>query len=191
MRAARRAAIADNSGVEDRPTFSHSSSTVFAASSMRRSRASSSTATNSKVGMFSVTSPFPPCRDDSSERGSARSDDVPLQPFGLVAGVGRNLEHVCQPTPRVLDVGAGTGKLTSLLVSRFNRVIAVEPVEAMRGPASEALPGGRNTRGNRPGDPGPRHLGRRHLRGASLPLVRRRARARRAPASCARAARSS
>lgn len=32
----------------------------------------------------------------------------------------------------VLDVGAGTGKLTRLLLARFGRVVAVEPAEAMR-----------------------------------------------------------
>lgn len=32
----------------------------------------------------------------------------------------------------VLDLGAGTGKLTRLLVPRFSRVVAVEPAEAMR-----------------------------------------------------------
>jgi SAM-dependent methyltransferase len=44
----------------------------------------------------------------------------------------------------VLDLGAGTGKLTRLLVERFARVVAVEPEEAMRAliPAeAEALPG--------------------------------------------------
>jgi SAM-dependent methyltransferase len=33
----------------------------------------------------------------------------------------------------VLDLGAGTGKLTRLLVPAFERVVAVEPAEAMRG----------------------------------------------------------
>jgi SAM-dependent methyltransferase len=36
------------------------------------------------------------------------------------------------PTATVLDLGAGTGKLTRLLVSAFDRVVAVEPSEAMR-----------------------------------------------------------
>jgi SAM-dependent methyltransferase len=35
-------------------------------------------------------------------------------------------------TATVLELGAGTGKLTRLLVTRFDRVIAVEPDEAMR-----------------------------------------------------------
>ena len=33
----------------------------------------------------------------------------------------------------VLDLGAGTGKLTRLLVAAFGRVLAVEPADAMRG----------------------------------------------------------
>jgi SAM-dependent methyltransferase len=50
-------------------------------------------------------------------------------------------------TATVLDLGAGTGKLTRLLVPAFGRVVAVEPAEAMRRmlatlcPEAEALPG--------------------------------------------------
>jgi SAM-dependent methyltransferase len=50
-------------------------------------------------------------------------------------------------TATILDMGAGTGKLTRLLVRAFDRVVAVEPAEAMRRlleeqcPKAEALPG--------------------------------------------------
>jgi SAM-dependent methyltransferase len=37
-----------------------------------------------------------------------------------------------QRSASVLDLGAGTGKLTRLLLSRFDRVVAVEPADAMR-----------------------------------------------------------
>jgi SAM-dependent methyltransferase len=51
------------------------------------------------------------------------------------------------PSATVLELGAGTGKLTRLLVSMFSRVVAVEPAEAMRRllvslcPEAEALAG--------------------------------------------------
>ena len=52
-----------------------------------------------------------------------------------------------EPDAEVLDLGAGTGKLTRELVPRFERVVAVEPDDAMRAvleevvPAAEALAG--------------------------------------------------
>jgi SAM-dependent methyltransferase len=41
----------------------------------------------------------------------------------------------------VLDLGAGTGKLTRALVPRFARVVAVEPDDAMREVLAEVVPG--------------------------------------------------
>ena len=41
----------------------------------------------------------------------------------------------------VLDLGAGTGKLTRDLVPRFGRVIAVEPDDAMRAVLEDVVPG--------------------------------------------------
>jgi SAM-dependent methyltransferase len=45
------------------------------------------------------------------------------------------------PDASVLDLGAGTGKLTRALVPRFARVIAVEPDDAMRAVLEEVVPG--------------------------------------------------
>ena len=41
----------------------------------------------------------------------------------------------------VLDLAAGTGKLTRLLVQRFRRVVAVEPDDAMRAVLEQVVPG--------------------------------------------------
>ena len=40
----------------------------------------------------------------------------------------------------VLDVGAGTGKLTRLLAQRYHRVIAVEPLDGMRAILEQVVP---------------------------------------------------
>jgi SAM-dependent methyltransferase len=57
---------------------------------------------------------------DDYERGR------PGWPIGAVRVAG------LPSTASVLDLGAGTGKLTRLLVSEFDRVVAVEPAEEMR-----------------------------------------------------------
>jgi SAM-dependent methyltransferase len=48
----------------------------------------------------------------------------------------------------VLDLGAGTGKLTRSLVARFARVIAVEPDDAMREVLQEIVPGAESLAGH-------------------------------------------
>lgn len=48
----------------------------------------------------------------------------------------------------VVDLGAGTGKLTRALVPRFARVLAVEPDAAMRAVLEEVFPGAETVVGN-------------------------------------------
>jgi SAM-dependent methyltransferase len=69
----------------------------------------------------------------------------PEWPSELIDRASAELELGPQAT--VLDLGAGTGKLTRDLLPRFARVVAVEPDDAMRAvledvvPQAEALPG--------------------------------------------------
>jgi SAM-dependent methyltransferase len=60
----------------------------------------------------------------------------------IVADLGLGSEAV------VLDLGAGTGKLTRALVSRFERVIAVEPDDAMLAVLQEIVPEAEARRGS-------------------------------------------
>jgi SAM-dependent methyltransferase len=52
------------------------------------------------------------------------------------------------PGADVLDLAAGTGKLTRLLVPRFGRVVAVEPDEAMLDVLAEVVPEAETRRGS-------------------------------------------
>jgi ubiquinone/menaquinone biosynthesis C-methylase UbiE len=63
----------------------------------------------------------------------------PSWPARLIDRVTAELEVSRDAT--VLDLGAGTGKLTRDLVPRFARVIAVEPDDAMRAVLEEVVPG--------------------------------------------------
>jgi SAM-dependent methyltransferase len=59
------------------------------------------------------------------------------------------LDWLLPPTARrVLDVGAGTGKLTRLLVARGLDVVAVEPTDGMRAELTRVLPGTRALAGS-------------------------------------------
>jgi ubiquinone/menaquinone biosynthesis C-methylase UbiE len=71
---------------------------------------------------------------------SAREYELgrPRWPDELIDRVAGELELGSDAT--VLDLGAGTGKLTRDLVPRFGRVIAVEPDDAMRAVLEEGVP---------------------------------------------------
>jgi SAM-dependent methyltransferase len=63
----------------------------------------------------------------------------PMYPFEAVRRLVREL-HI-KPQNTVLDLAAGTGKLTRLLAQLSTDVVAVEPVDAMRERLVETLPG--------------------------------------------------
>ena len=71
----------------------------------------------------------------------------PEYPPATIDGLVARLALAGRPDARVLDVGAGTGKLTRPLLARGLRVIAVEPVAGMRAtlvrtaPAADVRPG--------------------------------------------------
>jgi SAM-dependent methyltransferase len=70
----------------------------------------------------------------------------PLWPEELLDFVAAELG--LSPDATVLDLGAGTGKLTRALVPRFARVVAVEPDEAMLAVLEEVVPGAEGFRGS-------------------------------------------
>ena len=108
----------------------------------------------------------------------------PLEPFAEV------LEHFGAPErPDVVDVAAGTGKLTRTLAQLAGTLVAVEPDAALRAVLQRELPAVEVLRRHGRGAPAARRERRRRLRRPGLPLVRPRCRARaRSRASCAPAA---
>jgi len=82
----------------------------------------------------------------ASSFGAAATAYAAHRPDYALAAVNWALEHA--PGPRVLDLGAGTGKLTATLVELGADVVAVEPdaqmLAQLRGelPAVRSLPGG-------------------------------------------------
>ncbi|HEY7258984.1 MAG TPA: class I SAM-dependent methyltransferase [Gaiellales bacterium] len=70
---------------------------------------------------------------DAYERGRPSYPDDAVAYLAAELGLG--------PATRILDLAAGTGKLTRLLVEGGAEVVAVEPVTAMRAALEQALPG--------------------------------------------------
>lgn len=70
---------------------------------------------------------------DDYERGRPGYPEAALALLVAELGIG--------PGCVVVDLGAGTGKLTRQLVATGARVVAVEPIEAMRAMLAEAVPG--------------------------------------------------
>src|ERR1041384_2839777 len=75
----------------------------------------------------------------SSSFGTAAAAYAEHRPDYAQAAVRWALEPA--PGPRVLDLGAGTGKLTATLIAAGVEVVAVEPDPAMLAELRHALPG--------------------------------------------------
>ena len=80
----------------------------------------------------------------SAARGFALAPEAyergrPMYPFAAVRRLVREVR--IRPESPMLDLGAGTGKLTRLLAQLGADVVAVEPVDAMRERLVETIPG--------------------------------------------------
>ncbi|MZE71565.1 class I SAM-dependent methyltransferase, partial [Streptomyces sp. SID5789] len=82
----------------------------------------------------------------ASSFGAAAVEYAEHRPDYARAAVGWALAPA--PGPRVLDLGAGTGKLTATLVALGAEVVAVEPDPAMLGELRRSLPDVRVLRGS-------------------------------------------
>ena len=118
-------------------------------------------------------------RDDrlllGSSFGTAAVAYAEHRPDYAQAAVRWTLERA--PGRRVLDLGAGTGKLTAALLALGAEVIAVEPDPAMLTELRRALPAVRWRRGKLPRPsriPPQRVLGRRRLAGGNAAVLPRR-----------------
>lgn len=80
---------------------------------------------------------------DPTERFTTRAENYARYRPGYPPAVLDCLRDECGLTPRdiVADVGSGTGILTALFLANGNQVYAVEPNEAMRQAAEQALGG--------------------------------------------------
>jgi SAM-dependent methyltransferase len=74
---------------------------------------------------------FGPAAEDY-ERGRPPWPDAAVERVAAALGLG--------PDATVVDLGAGTGKLSRLLAARFGRVVAVEPLAEMRAVLTANLP---------------------------------------------------
>ncbi len=92
-------------------------------------------------------------RRHSSSFGAAATAYAEHRPDYAQAAVSWALEHA--PGPRVLDLGAGTGKLTAALLALGADVVAAEPDPAMLAELRRALPAVRALPGSAEGIPLP------------------------------------
>jgi SAM-dependent methyltransferase len=76
----------------------------------------------------------------ASSFGSRAADYAEHRPGYPVDAVRWALEPVAADRPRVLDLAAGTGKLTAVIASLGLDVVAVEPDEAMRAELAALMP---------------------------------------------------
>lgn len=86
---------------------------------------------------------MPPVHDAAqtgySSQAQTYTQGRPTYPEALSSWLRQKL--LIDQRTRVLDLGAGTGKFTALLKPLTDRLIAVEPIDAMRREFSKSLPG--------------------------------------------------